>query len=137
MNNDSPNPMATTVRLAEYPALGVELLNRVESQRQLLSLAIIAIGTVFIAGTQNPNPTVGTLVILGYPVLCLCLAAGGGHLGVRVYQLGSYVRERIEKSLDRDMRDGCPLMSWASPRARIPAATHPWRRYGGWLSARN
>src|SRR5579859_4948694 len=90
---------ATTIHLAEYQALRAEILNRFNVQHQLFSLAIIAAGTIFVASIQNPNPTVGAILILGYPVLSLFLAAGWGHQDRRVWQAGTYIRERIETAL--------------------------------------
>ncbi|HEY7832691.1 MAG TPA: hypothetical protein VIG30_03895 [Ktedonobacterales bacterium] len=97
---------STTIRLAEYQALRAEILNRFNIQHQLFALAIIAAGTIFVASVQNPNPTVGAILILGYPVLALFLAAGWGHQDRRVWQAATYIRERIEPAL------GTERMGW-------------------------
>lgn len=102
MDADEASGESTTIRLTEYQALRAEILKRFDIQHQLLSLAVIAAGTLFVAGIQYANPTVGALIILGYPVLSLFLAAGWGHHDRRVWQAATYIRERIEPKVGVD-----------------------------------
>jgi hypothetical protein len=66
---DTPIDRDTAIQLEEYRALRDEILSRLESQRQFISLAVIAVGTIFLASVQNPDRTAGAIIILGYPLL--------------------------------------------------------------------
>lgn len=102
MSGDQPEAesiISVNIRLAEYNALRAEILKRFEIQFQLVSLAIIAAGTIFITGIQTADHRVGTVLILGYPILALFLATAWGHNDRRVWQLGTYIREHIETAL--------------------------------------
>src|SRR5262245_10378362 len=90
------------IRLVEYQVLRAEILNRLEGQRLFLSLAIIALGTLFIVSIQSTDSSVGALLMLGYPILCLFLAIGWGHHDRRIAQIGLYIKNRIEEPLRKN-----------------------------------
>jgi hypothetical protein len=73
-----------------------------------------------VAGIQNTNPTVGALIILGYPILSLFLAAGWGHQDRRVWQAATYIRERIETQV------GIDRLGWEHyhPASRVGPGLH-------------
>jgi hypothetical protein len=60
----------TTLVTAEYNTLREEILKRVETRYQLLSLSVTALGALLAFGSETKNAT----LILLYPVLALCLA---------------------------------------------------------------
>src|SRR5690348_4312225 len=91
-----------TVRLAEYATLRAEILKRFEVHFQLVSLAIVAAGTLLFAGVQSADRRVGAVLVLSYPFLAFLLAAVWGHSDRRIGQLGAYIRERIEPVFGKD-----------------------------------
>src|SRR5579885_283317 len=91
-DKEEPISRETQIRLTEYVALREEILNKMESQRQFLSLAVIGIGTIFLASVQNPNHNTGAILMLGYPLVSLFLAAGWEFQGRRIRQIGTYIR---------------------------------------------
>lgn len=100
--SEAESLISVNIRLAEYSALRAEILKRFEIQFQLVSLAVIAAGTIFIAGIQSSDHRVGAVLTLGYPILALFLATAWGHNDRRVWQLGTYIREHIETALGVD-----------------------------------
>lgn len=100
--SEAESLISVNIRLAEYSALRAEIFKRFEIQFQLVSLAVIAAGTIFIAGIQSSDHRVGAVLTLGYPILALFLATAWGHNDRRVWQLGTYIREHIETALGVD-----------------------------------
>lgn len=84
--------------IAEYAALRDEVLKRIDIQHQIISLTLIASGTLVTIGVQA-----STTVALAYPILGLFLAAAWSLQSTRVRQIGNYIRENIEGTfLDGD-----------------------------------
>lgn len=78
--------------LAEYNSLRMEIVKRVEIQHQLISLALIAPGTILAIGVQTQK---GLLVLL-YPVFAMFLSAAWSHNGRRVGTIGTYLDQKIQ-----------------------------------------
>ena len=79
--------------VAEYHELRTEIVKRIEIQHQLISIAVIAPGTVLAVGIQARN---GVLVLL-YPVFALFLAAAWSHNGRRAWTIGHYLQQQIQR----------------------------------------
>lgn len=112
------------IRLAEYSALRAEILNRANTQHQLVSLAIIAAGTIFIASFQSRDNSTAAALLLAYPMLAMFLAAAWIHNEFLVWQLAYYIKYRIEERL------GVARLGWehyrstaATPRFNYLAST--------------
>jgi hypothetical protein len=87
--------------LAEYRALREEILSKMESQRQYISLVVIAVGTIFVASVQSltTSRSTGAILMLGYPLVSFFLAAGWGHNERRIGNIGKFIRDHIENNL--------------------------------------
>lgn len=112
------------IRLAEYSTLRAEILNRANTQHQLVSLAIIAFGTIFIARYQSRDNSSSAALILAYPMLAMFLTSAWIHNEFRVWQLAYYINHRIEEEL------GVARLGWehyrstsATPRFNYLAST--------------
>lgn len=118
MNSGAQNgnpPMSSeeeaAVRLAEYTTLRAEILKRFEVHFQLVSLTILAAGTLLFASVQSADRRVGAVLVLSYPFLALLLASVWGHSDRRIAQLGAYIRARIEPKFGKDAQ-GDARMDW-------------------------
>jgi hypothetical protein len=79
-------------RLAEYSQLRAEILKRTDLQHQLTALAFVAMGTLVTVGLSQDS----MIPILVYPILTVFLAAAWAQNGIRIVQLGMYIRDRID-----------------------------------------
>lgn len=93
-NGSTVSQSVVTFLLAEYAALRDEVLKRIEILHQLISLALIAVGTLLPLGVQT-----STTIIFAYPVVALFLAASWAHNNARIQQVGAYIRRHIEAEL--------------------------------------
>jgi hypothetical protein len=109
--DEPPTAVTTSIYLAEFQALRAEILDRSNGQRQVLSLAIIAVGTLFAASVQSANAEQSALLLLGYPILALFLASGWGHHDRRIVQIGRYIHSHIEEALGKDA-NGQYYLGW-------------------------
>jgi|GEM_PF-1635686 hypothetical protein len=100
-----------TVRLAEYATLRAEILKRFEMHFQLVSLAIVAAGTLLFTGVQSPDRRVGAVLVLSYPFLAFLLGSVWGHSDRRISQLGAYIRTQVEPRFGKDAQ-GKVRMDW-------------------------
>jgi len=78
--------------IAEYNAMREEILKLVENQHQILSLSLIAPGTILAIGFQTRNASIMYL----YPILALFLAAIWLSNSHGVHKIGAYIKNRIE-----------------------------------------
>ncbi|HKW22102.1 MAG TPA: hypothetical protein VJO13_12040 [Ktedonobacterales bacterium] len=117
-DGDSPLPVEqeVAVRLAEYATLRAEILKRFEVHFQLISLTIVAAGTLLFAGVQSADRRVGAVLLLSYPFLAFLFASVWGHSDRRIAQLGHYIRTRVEPRLGKDDQ-GRQRMEWESYHA--------------------
>jgi hypothetical protein len=122
------------VRLAEYATLRAEILKRFEVHFQVVSLTIIAAGTLLFAALQSPDRRVGAVLVLSYPFLAFLLGSAWGHSDRRIAQLGAYIRERIEPEFGKDAH-GQPRMGWESHHARSHVTPHLYRFAISWVFA--
>jgi hypothetical protein len=83
---------STDFLLAEYIALRAEILKRIELQHQLITLSLVATGTFLSVGLQG-SPT----LILTYPILAMFIGAAWSQSALRISQMGTYIRRRIEE----------------------------------------
>ena len=88
--------------LAEYRELRAEIVKRIDIQHQLISIAVIAPGTLLTVGIQSRS---GLLILL-YPIFAMFLAAAWSHNGRRAWTIGHY--------LDRQIREfgAADIMRW-------------------------
>jgi hypothetical protein len=92
-----PSDMLATARefhMAEYGALRAEILKRSETQHQLISLALIASGSLLAIGSQG-----ATTALLAYPVLSLFLAVSWAQQQKVILRISQYIREHIESEM--------------------------------------
>lgn len=78
--------------LAEYRELRAEIVKRIDIQHQLISIAVIAPGTLLAVGIQSHS----ALLVLLYPVFAMFLSAAWSHNGRRAWTIGHYLSQRIE-----------------------------------------
>ncbi len=97
MDNSTSDSKMREFLLAEYKALKEELIKLIDIEQQVLSLAIIAAGTIFIAGVQTADMNAGALLLFGYPILATILAATWGYYNRRTWKLRQYIRHTIEQ----------------------------------------
>lgn len=80
----------------EYQALRGEILKRTELQHQLISIAVVAFGSLLAIGFgKDGSPG----AILAYPLLTVALSAAWSQHDIRIGQLGTYIKEHIETEL--------------------------------------
>ena len=84
----------TDFLLAEYGQLRGEILQRSETQHQLISIALVALGALIAVGLKD-SPS----ALLAYPMLAIFLSAGWSYNDIQIAQLGIYIRHRIEDKL--------------------------------------
>lgn len=85
--------------LAEFSALRAEMLKRIELQHQLIVAALVAAGTFLTVSVTRPvtGPTTGPVNIsLAFPIFALFFAAAWSQNDLRIWQMGKYIRKRIE-----------------------------------------
>ncbi len=75
----------------EYATLREEVLKRVESRQQTISIALTLAGAFLGLGWNA-----GSVVILLYPLIALLLAVGWAQNEVFIKQLNAYIRDHLE-----------------------------------------
>lgn len=78
--------------VAEYTSLREEIVKRIEIQHQILSLALIAPGTVLGIGFQTNNAS----LMLLYPLLGMFLSAAWLSNSFAIYDIASYIQSQIQ-----------------------------------------
>lgn len=96
--------------LSEYASLREEMLKRIELQHQVITLALVAVGTFITIGTQ---PSSDALVLLIYPIFASFLAVGWYQHNLRIKRIGDYICEKIESRI--------PAGGWEQHRTNITA----------------
>jgi hypothetical protein len=86
-----PSDLAKTNPELEYVTLREEVLKRIESRQQTISVAMTLAGA-FLGFGWNA----GAVVILLYPVIALLLAIGWAQNEVFIKQLNAYIRDQLE-----------------------------------------
>jgi hypothetical protein len=92
------NTADVSLVVAEYSALREEILKRREIEYQLITLALIAPGTIVTIGLQSRNAS----IMLMYPILALFLSASFIIQEVGIIESTSYILERIESKVGED-----------------------------------
>lgn len=87
----SPKELARTNPELEYASLREEVLKRIESRQQTISVAMTLAGA-FLGFGWNA----GAVVILLYPMIALLLAVGWAQNEVFIKQLNAYIRDQLE-----------------------------------------
>jgi hypothetical protein len=77
---------------AEYTSLREEIIKRIEIQHQLLSLALIAPGTVLAIGFQTRSAS----LLFVYPLLGMFLAAVWLANSLAIHDIAGYIRSQIQ-----------------------------------------
>ncbi len=75
----------------EYNTLRAEILQRINMRQQIVSITLTIAGAFLAFGVNTPA------VALVYPLLALFLAYGWAQNDFRIRDLGTYLREQIEK----------------------------------------
>jgi len=81
--------------LAEYQSLRTELIKRLEIQHQIVLFSTAMAGVLITLGMLLSE--IGTSAILLYPILAFFLATAWVHNDVRLFDIRSYIRARLEK----------------------------------------
>ena len=102
--------------IAEYNALREEIVKHIEIEHQLISLALIAPGTILTIGFQTNN---ASLIFL-YPILGLFLSIVWLANYESVYNLASYIRTHIEANA------GHNNIGWESTRKSTLPGWNAW-----------
>src|SRR4051812_28516455 len=84
---------ASTFALSEYSSLREEMLKRLELQHQIITLTIVAAGTILSIGSQ---PNFAPTILLIYPPLSFSLAVGWVQHNGRIRRISAYIVDRIE-----------------------------------------
>ena len=80
--------------IAEYTALRAEILQRAVFEHQLIALTLILVGTLLTIGLQPNSPAA---ILLIYPILVTFIAAEWSFNNMRIFQMGIYIRDELEK----------------------------------------
>lgn len=91
MSANLPEAGGASAAEMEYASLREEMLKRIESRQQTISVALTLAGAFLGFGWGA-----GTVVILLYPLIALLLAVGWAQNEVFIKQLSAYIRERLE-----------------------------------------
>jgi hypothetical protein len=75
----------------EYTALREEILKRIESRQQLISITLTIAAAVLGVGWTS-----GAVIILIYPLIAGLLAAGWAQNEILIRQISAYIREHLE-----------------------------------------
>jgi hypothetical protein len=84
--------------VAEYSALREDIQKRREIEYQLITLALIASGTIVTIGLQSRNAS----IMLVYPILALFLSASFLLQELGIIESSRYIQERIESKVGED-----------------------------------
>lgn len=87
-----------SIVLAEYNNLRAEILKRIELRHQLISLALVAPGTIIAVGFTSHN----AFLVLSYPIL-VCFLSGvwvANTQGVR--EISHYIKTSVEPKLGKN-----------------------------------
>ncbi|SRR5579875_157474 len=87
-----------SIVLAEYNNLRAEILKRIELRHQLISLALVAPGTIIAVGFTSHN----AFLVLSYPILA-CFLSGvwvANTQGVR--EISHYIKTSVEPKLGKN-----------------------------------
>jgi hypothetical protein len=87
----NPRELARTNPELEYASLREEVLKRIESRQQTISVAMTLAGA-FLGFGWNA----GAVVILLYPLIALLLAVGWAQNEVFIKQINAYIRDELE-----------------------------------------
>lgn len=90
MNANMPEAASAGAE-AEYSALREEVLKRIESRQQTVSLALTLAGAFLGLGWGA-----GSVVILIYPLIALMLAVGWAQNEVFIKQINGYIHDHLE-----------------------------------------
>jgi hypothetical protein len=102
----------TELTIAEYNNLWTERLNRITVRYQIVSIALLALGTIL--GLSNP------ILLLLYPILALFLLTAYVSNSYQSHKIDEYIRRKIE------VRVGNDNFGWQRSRG--------WNKTGGILS---
>ncbi|MBL8162726.1 MAG: hypothetical protein JNJ61_12130 [Anaerolineae bacterium] len=87
----TPSEITRTSAETEYATLREEVLKRIESRQQTISIALTLAGA-FLGLGWNAGP----VVILLYPLIALLLAVGWAQNEVFIKQINAYIRDHLE-----------------------------------------
>jgi hypothetical protein len=75
----------------EYTALREEILKRIESRQQLISITLTIAAAVLGVGWTS-----GAVILLLYPLIAALMAAGWAQNEILIRQISAYIRENLE-----------------------------------------
>ncbi|MBI5667083.1 MAG: hypothetical protein HZC41_03675 [Chloroflexi bacterium] len=91
MSADVPETRGGSAAEMEYATLREEMLKRIDSRQQTISITLTLAGAFLGFGWGA-----GNVVILLYPLIALLLAVGWAQNEVFIKQLSAYIRDRLE-----------------------------------------
>ncbi len=97
----------------EYNTLREEMIKRIDSRQQMVSITLTLAGAFLGIGWGG-----GPVVMLIYPLIALCLAVGWAQNEIRISQIGQYIRERLEGAL--------PGLGWEAYRQHRQNSAGMW-----------
>lgn len=99
MRAGSTEPEANSnaqLRSLEFTALYSEIENRSNNQHQLVSLAIVAAGTILTIGLQQ-NADLAVYALLVYPIIAMFLAVAWEYHDFWIGQIAEYIHNHLEQ----------------------------------------
>lgn len=96
----------------EYNSLRGEILKRIELRHQHIVIAMTVAGVFLGVGVTT------SAVALIYPPLAVFLAIGWAQNDLRIRDLSTYIRERLEAAV--------PVLQWETSMQRARAASRGW-----------
>ena len=93
-------PQIGELMVAEYTSLRNEIVKRIEIQHQLISLALIAPGTVLAIGFQTSSAS----LMLVYPLLGMFLSAVWLSNSFAIHDLAAHLQNHIQTHMGDDYR---------------------------------
>jgi hypothetical protein len=84
----------------EYTALSNEILKRIELRQQIVSMTLLFFGTFLGLALTSENKS----LLLVYPPIAMFLAVGWSQNDFRIREIGSYIKEFVEKPIGMKWR---------------------------------
>lgn len=109
-SEDKINPKTIPLVLAEYNALKNEALKRIEIDHQLISISLITLTIILIAGFLTQSAS----IIFIYPILSLLLATIWTLNETGSREISIYIKDRIES------RVGVTNIGWQHFKSSLP-----------------
>ncbi|MFI7388428.1 hypothetical protein [Streptomyces sp. NPDC049813] len=107
---NTPDWDASQLLVAEYTKLREEIIKLTDLQYQLVSLTVIAFGTVLSIGFQTQQAP----IVLVHPLVSLILGLTWLHHTFRIHRIAAYIRTEVEQKV------GLRTLGWEHFVQRTP-----------------